>query len=1035
MTAESSQFWQRRLTKDDGLSNDAICSVYEDAQGFIWLGSDDGLNRYDGQEFKVFRSDADDSSSLSYSSISQITGDADGNIWAGTNGFGLNRLNRVTGRVQRFYADDADPHSISGNTIVALYRDSTDRIWILTDKSVQYYDPALPGFVSFEIELAQISTFTDRNFSYFLKHSGNSIWAGYSRNGLFFIEISSGNVTSFALHSADNQIDRVQTLYVGRPYWRKFVDTCLQLANCLIAAEEFRARPAQRPPGPGERYLKAAGLNFEYIEREESGAVWINVMGLQGQRSGLYYLDDNSPDAEPVQIAEGIVFAFLKSRSGLAWAGTNGGVVMISPSAVRRYGHSSADSASLSHPRIRSVHQDRRGELWVGTEKGLNRYDSSLGGWRHYFDGPDGRGSLSSNQVNVFYEDKSGRLYFGTNKGIDCYDPDSDRIVRSIALNRPGDFRSVWSIARQQDGSWWIGTRAHGIYVFDSGFRQIRHYSHDPLDSLSLSDNRVWSILLDHSGQLWAGTHIGLNRWRPEREGFQRFLHQPLTKDGLCGNNIWALYEDARRNLWITAFGGGISILSPTRDRFSNLTHKEGLPSNAVVGVLADDDGAMWIASNVGLHIYDPDANRFLGSFSKNNGLQDDLLLYKAFHKAANGMFYFGGTLGLSALRPAELSRQIPKPPPLEVSGIHVNDSLYRHTLGNDDALHLRREQNNITLTFTALDFRNPQRYSYRFQLEGWEEEWRNTGTRRTVSYNGLAPGRYILRGEAWSSYAPGSPSRIRLDIFVERPYWQEPVFRVAAGVAGSSVLFVIAYLFRVRSLRRQFAIDRNIVESRLQALQARMNPHFIFNALNSIRGLIDSQDNTAASDYLARFGHLVRMVLDHSKCNTIPLAEDIAMLRSYLELESLRFKGKFSYRINIEPAEVLDEVCIPPLLIQPYLENAIHHGLLPKPDGGSLTLDIRLADDILHCRIEDDGIGRQRSRELRQERGRLYRPVGMSLTRQRLEILNEHRSAKIFVRVSDVLNSEGRIDGTRVELRIPAVYNSEEWLASRFAQ
>lgn len=321
-------------------------------------------------------------------------------------------------------------------------------------------------------------------------------------------------------------------------------------------------------------------------------------------------------------------------------------------------------------------------------------------------------------------------------------------------------------------------------------------------------------------------------------------------------------------------------------------------------------------------------------------------------------------------------------------------------------------------MEFAALDYRDSPKLQYAYKLEGVNNNWMNAGTHRFCSYSNLSPGDYLFRIKATNSDGVWNEKGISILIHIVPPIYLTSWFKWSVGVLMFLLVAGLVY-WRIDFVHRKERNRRRLIESELQALRLQMNPHFIFNSLNAIQNFVINSDVEKATEYLSKFARLMRMILENSKQQTILLKDEIEFLRLYLEIESVRFEERFDYTIQADPA-LSGDVRIPSMLLQPYIENAIRHGLLHKTSRGKLTIKLASLDDTIVASIEDDGIGRKKAMEIKERQGPYYKAFGMEITHDRLKILNSFRKKEMRLNVIDLYDEHGEPNGTRIEISIP---------------
>ncbi len=1017
LSAALKEYKISHITSADGLGHGFVYTILEDSKGCMWFGTHDGLGKYDGLRFRSYRRLPRDTNSLSHHTVKVLAEDHAGYIWVGCGNHGLNRLNRFTGKSRRFFHDPDDPRSISHNSIRSLYVDAQGKLWVGTDRGLNRYDPATEEFERVGHRPDDPQGLQKDSIDFIGQSSSGDFWLTNASDVIIRFSPEDGSFEKYCLPGTfGDSPDIISLLADSLEHRRRDALSCLGILNTILWCEGYFGFEIDRPEMPGEKFFREKGLLYQYAEMPQGEEYWIIVLMLNSRMNGIYYVREQSQE-QPELVARDYVHTFLRDSHGICWIGGERGVYKATPvnKHFTTYTHDPDDTTSLSHPRIRSILADSRGELWVGADYGLNRLVAGTKEWRHYVHDPRNVRGISNSTVNEIFEEKDGTLLFGSNYGLNVYDRDKDAFSMDFGRPYEGGPLLVWSICRDSSGNLWVGSHHNGIWLYDSNNVLRRRLRQIPGDSSSLSDDHVWCLHTDSDGSVWAGTENGLSRWLPDEERFKRYVSRAGDPGSLCGNNIWAIHKSADASLWFAADGSGVSRMLSGSDSFTSLVYGDPLPSEGVYAVLSDKAGNMWIASNAGLSLYDPGMDSLLYTYDGVDGLQKGQFSYKAYFKAPDGELFFGGHNGLSRFFPEQIGRNL-KPPAVLLSSFSINDSVALHEVADGSHFKLNYDQNDLAFEFAALSYTNSARNTCEFMLEGQDETWQTGPGRRFASYPNLSPGEYDFRVRGANSDNVWSEHDSSVRISIEPPYWQAIWFRMTAFAMVTGLLLG-GYWFRLRELRRRHSLERQALEAQLQALRAQMNPHFIFNSLTSIHSLLLDEEHETASDYLTNFARLTRMTLEYSRRAFISLREELHFLDLYLKLEATRFQGRIRYSVDVDEAIQAADLSLPPMMIQPLVENAIHHGLLPKSVGGELRLAFRLSGAKLICIVEDDGIGRKRADQLLRPKDR-KRPLGLAVNHERMRILNkQHIDAEL--KIEDLSDVHGLACGTRVRLSI----------------
>jgi hypothetical protein len=541
-------------------------------------------------------------------------------------------------------------------------------------------------------------------------------------------------------------------------------------------------------------------------------------------------------------------------------------------------------------------------------------------------------------------------------------------------------------------------------YIEYPGFHISDRISYFPNFSDNLYESEDGTIYLCSSNGLWT-----LNKQK-------EFVY--LGKENpLLASRIVDIQEDKNGITWMATRGKGVILKKG--NQYKVLDKQGGLTGNMCRTLFVDSAGAVWVGTNTGLNkielkSFEP-LRYTIEQFSSKNGLLSDEVNYIA---RLGNKLCVAYSNGISVFDPGHIQDNAISPP-VYITRVLVNEIPSKM----QDGMLLAHDENHLTIHYNGLSFRCPGQLEYKYKLEGLDTNWIYTSY-TSIDFQALRPGnyRFILyaknNDERWSR-------RPAVFFFTISAAWWQTWWFYALICLGMVALLLTAFLGRlhvVRKRERQKAMIRTqLSEAELKALRAQMNPHFIFNAINSVQYFITANDPVSSQKYLSKFARLIRYVVDNSKPSAILLSKELEALSLYLDLESLRFENKFEYYIQVSEEIDMDTVQIPSMLIQPFVENAIWHGLMHKAQSGKLRIEILKKENGLICIIEDDGIGRKKAEEIRAAKGvDVHKPVGMQITRERLNIINGQNNSSFSIRITDLTDANGIACGTRVELDLP---------------
>ncbi|HMR42518.1 MAG TPA: histidine kinase, partial [Saprospiraceae bacterium] len=480
------------------------------------------------------------------------------------------------------------------------------------------------------------------------------------------------------------------------------------------------------------------------------------------------------------------------------------------------------------------------------------------------------------------------------------------------------------------------------------------------------------------------------------------------------------LAEDAEGNIWVTAGLGHLGRVSPNGDLskpIELLKLDKNLPNIAVLAALINKNGDLWLGSTEGLTRIRLRTGQ-VTQYGKSYGIETVYGL----GEAADGEIFAATQGGFYRFYPDKLNVEIKPPKPL-IANFKVFDQPFTTKLGSiaSEKIRLSHRQNFFSFEFSALDFSSNDEKEFAYMLEGLEADWVMAGSRRYAAYTNLWGGDYLFKMRVRNKYGDWSEP-VTLPIYIVPPVWQRWWFWVMAALLATAIIYVI-YRYRITQIRREAALkmafNKQLAEVEMKALRAQMNPHFLFNSLNAIKFYVLKKDKKKAAEYLTDFSRLIRLVLHNSSLQLISLEKELEALELYMRIEQLRFDEQFDFEIKIAPDVATDAFLLPPLLLQPYVENAIWHGLMHKKDGkGLLLVKVDKIENGFSCIMEDNGIGREKAWQVRSKSASAQKSMGMSITRHRMDISKILTNTDFEVAVEDLVDPSGEAAGTRVVIR-----------------
>ncbi len=823
----------KHLTLNDGLSQNSVFCILQDQQGFMWFGTQDGLNKYDGYTFTIYKQSPGDANTPSSNQMNVLFEDKDGFIWIGTDGAGLNKFDPKSETFTRYPYDGQSPNALKSGIINAITQDKQGNIWVGTSggglsKLAPKQNPldSQERFKHYTKESKNPHSLRCNHILSLLVGHDGFLWIGTRDDGLtrlepisetfVFLHNQRGNPSSLR-HNRVNAIfeDKDKNLWVG---------TAGGGLNLLDkrTGRFYSFRGSREKPD-------TMAINFiNTLYEDHMGILWIGT-----DNGGLIRFNKEKPQFtsyinipySPYSLSNNGVTAIFEDRSKVLWIGTAGGGLNYfhRRTAFPHYHAIPLNPNSLSDNFVTAIHEDQNGYLWIGSARqGLDRFNRKTGAFEHFRRTPGKAGSLVSNFINTIYEDSQGTLWIGTNGGgLNKYNRKRKNFTTYWNYNRQKrqlEDNDIQAIHEDRFGTLWVGTYRSGLCRFNKETQEFTSLKHDPKNKKSISDNSIsviYETRLD-PGYLWIGTlNGGLNRFSIANETFESYQNRPGNFSSLSNNCVTTLCEDRLGNLWIGTYGGGINQLlrdergkNNTNFHFIHFTEKDGLANNSVYGILEDDAGRLWISTNKGLSRF----NFLSGTFKNYNardGLQSDEFNGGAYFKSKRGELFFGGLNGFNAFYPRRI-KDNPHIPPVVITSFKLFnkpvpiswDSPLKQSIQTTQELRLNYTQNAISFEFTALDFSNPKKNHYAYRMEGLDKEWIETGAqKRFASYTNLAPGEYTFRVKGSNNDETWNETGTAIKIFIAPPYWKTWWFRTLM-VFLLLALILLGYRKRLQTVR-----------------------------------------------------------------------------------------------------------------------------------------------------------------------------------------------------------------------------------------
>jgi signal transduction histidine kinase/ligand-binding sensor domain-containing protein len=1028
------------LTTNDGLSQGDVTAILQDRRGFMWFGTRDGLNRYDGNAFVVYKENPHDPDSLSANYVQDLMEDDQGYLWVATLTGGADKFDPRTERFTRYRHDLSNSNTISGDSVYSIARDNHGYLWFGTgDTGLDRFDPATETFTHYRND--NQGAFVGK-ITHVVADKQGDIWF-VGAQGLFHLKVATGEIIHLVAKGG------VAADYVYQDsegsLWMLTWSPTVGLAKYDPRTE----RLTKYPVGAG-----AVGVANSRLWPDGQNGLWV------ASSQGLYHFDRRTErfsyrfqhnESNPDSLNDNTVVSVYEDRGGLLWVGTENGGLNVLNRRQEQFGlyrHRPGDSNSLSPGKVTAVFEEPGGVLWIGFfPRGLDRLDLRTGLVTHYVPGQENDRSIGKgSDLNSIYKDTHGYIWLGGwNSRLDRLEERTGR--HKHYRHNPSDPNSlisnnVLSIYGDRNGQIWVGQEG-GISRFNpstDGFSNYRPIADNPA---SLGNN-IGTIYQSHFDVLWLGSWGGvLSRFDDGTKTFVNYMPDPHDVHRLNGGGINAILEDGTGTLWLGAWDG-LYRYNRQNSNFTRYTDSQGLPSSAIQGILEDKLGRLWLSTKKGLSRFDPKTETFR-NYDVSDGLQDDEFSQGAYAQGADGKMFFGGSNGFNVFLP-ESVRDNPYVPPVVITSFKIFNksvpigpkSVLTKAISYADGLTLSYRDTVFSFEFAALSYANSQKNRYRYKLENFDPNWNEVGSRhRLATYTNLDPGKYVFRVQGSNSDGVWNDEGASLPITITPPFWKTNLFRALCAALFVALLWV-AYQYRVQRLQHEFEmtldarvgertrIARDLHDTLLQSFHGLLLRFQTASQLLPGRPLEAKEKLDSAIEQAADAITEGRDAVQGLRASTLEandLAEAINTLGEELSSESAE-KHSVAFRVAVEGEArnlhpiIRDEIY---KIAAEALRNAFRHSQAQQ-----VEVEIRYDNEQFRLRVRDDGKGIDRAVLSGDGVEGHYGLHGM---RERGTV------------IGGKLTIWSEVDaGTEVELRLPgnipyARAPKPSWLSRRFAR
>ncbi len=807
------------LSNEQGLSQNSISSIVQDNKGFIWIGTYDGLNRYDGHNIKLFRNDPNLPFSIADNYIKTIMVDEEGKIWVGTNSEGISVYFPQTNNFRTIRKDKFNPNGLSNNEINAIFIDSDKQIWVGTNDGLNLLKKDQEEISAYEDNeesfIAQQSGILTKVFQNFFHNASNpNTIAGNKISDIAQVDDISLAISTENGISIYNKTDDKFSIFWNKSTQKIFMNKnnyfYFASENNLYSAY-FDGYTLSKPE------IIIPNIKVKDILADNEGVIWLatseGIISLNAENKAVRKILNNPLDPSSLTVND--INTLFFDRTQVLWVGTElGGLNKWDPGStgIELYRKNPFSTNSISSNMIRSIYKDKQNILWIGTvDGGLNKWDLNTNKISRFLHNPKDKFSLPHNHVRCIFEDDKNNLWIGTDGNGACiFDRKTEKFIPIEIEGLEPENKRIWHIAQDHKKAIWLASFGGGLIEYDPITKKSKIYRRKAEKSGSLTDNRITFVYEDNSRILWVGTFGGgLERWDRYTQTFKHNKYSRKDPKTISNDRIYTIFEDSKNTIWIST-KAGLNKYLPEKNEFIRFTEANGLPNNVIMGILEDAHRNLWLSTNNGIARFDLNDYSVV-NYDMNDGLQSNEFLVGAYFKDLSGKMYFGGINGLNAFYPEKLqsNQYVPQ---IVILNLKINNK-NAETIVNSPLLQnitytkditLNYEQNVFSIEFAAMHFSQPQKNKYMYMLYPFDKEWINTdANHRTATYTNIEPGEYIFRVIGSNSDGVWNEEGVSLVIKINPPVWQTWWFRT---IVILSVLLGIFFWYwsRINRIKNQ---------------------------------------------------------------------------------------------------------------------------------------------------------------------------------------------------------------------------------------
>lgn len=990
----------RHLSSDDGLSQNFVSCILQDQKGFMWFGTKDGLNRYDGHTFAVYQHDPFDTTTISANYITALYEDSRGYIWIGTLNGGLNCFDRNTEIFHHIHYSSVGLDNFNTNEIKSIAEDKTGNIWVATRNDglfkitlnhKNFYAASYKQYIHQQDKSKSLSS---NNTSTIFLDSNGILWVG-TENGLNKFDFKLGSFTYFKIQTKNSKAppspydQSVNAIYESKngTFW---IGTVSGLVKFERENGTYKLFPHEY-----EIYRYGWG-NIIAITEDHHGKLWLATPGELMRfdpTNNSYDYFKNDP-FNPKSISFSSISSLYTDKTGIVWVGTAGMGINLYDSKANRFSilFKKKETASrITGFSVRSILEENNDIVWVSTAV-LYRWNRKTGELKSYESSSDKPNDFGNTGIWTMIKSSDGKIWTATSEGLYRYDPSTEK-AKQYKFN-PAEKsglpqKEVYAVFEDRERRIWIATENYFCRLIDIDKGIFQNFRYQPAPSITEQVRPV--IYQDNKGTFWLGTRNGFLHFDLQKKSFYTFKNDPAKPNSLNNDIINSICPDPLKPdkiLWLGTSGGGLNRFNIDEKTFSHFTEREGLPNNVVYGILPDENGNLWLSTNKGLSKFNP-LNNSIRNYDVNDGLQSNEFNTGAYYLSKNGEMFFGGIKGLNYFHPNKIFDN-PYIPKITLTNLKLGDhyvsikdqnSVLKRPFSETNELVLSYDEDVITFEFASLDYSAPNKNRYAYKLENFNEDWIYSGSLRSATYTHLPFGEYVFRVKGSNNDGVWNEEGITLKLIITPPWWSRWWAYIIYSFLFLSILYIIRrYELNRLKLKNQLKVEKIEIDT-LRNLD-QLKSHFFANIshefrtpltliLGQIESVLSSNIETkekgklqVATRNARRLLTLINQLLDLSKLEAGSMELNagqhniVSFLKSlFYSFESLADNQKITLRFETQLENI--PVVFDPDKMEKVFYNLVANAFKFTSAQGEIKVSLKIIEQSkVEISVKDTGIG-----------------------------------------------------------------------------